>query len=299
MFLPLRLVPLKTNFRFVEYRKLSFAFSILVSLLTIIMLVTKGLNFGIDFSGGLMLEIRTQDEVGVEQIREVLQKSDYSSATIQSLGSERDFMVRVQPRTEDSKDVLVENLQAILSDNLAGGVEFRKVDYVGPKVGRELIVSGMQALFVAVLGMLVYIWFRFDLHFGIGAVISTAHDALIALGFFVFTGYDFDLSSIAAILTIIGYSINDTVVIYDRIRENLRKYPRHNLSTILNLSINETFSRTVMTLLTTVVVCIALVTLGGEGLRGFSMALLFGIIFGTESSLYIAAPLLLHTRLAK
>lgn len=297
MGLPIRLIPVKTNFNFVKYKAVALVFSLAITVMAMVSLFTHGLTLGIDFSGGIVMEVRADKDIHVESFREALIKYGYNSAEIQEFGKEHDVMIRMQPKDADNQAAEVKSVQEALTQELGTSLEFRKVDYVGPKVGKELVASGMKALVVAVIGMLIYIWVRFDWQFGIGAVISLAHDAIITLGFFVVTGFDFDHTSVAAILTIIGYSINDTVVIYDRIRENLKKHKDKPLKELINLSINETLSRTVMTVATTLLVCLALVLVGGEVLKGFSMALLFGIAFGTYSSIYVAAPILLHTGL--
>lgn len=297
MGLPIRMIPVKTNFNFVKYKGIAFVFSLAISIMVLVSLFTHGIKLGIDFSGGIVMEVRATHDITVETFRETLSKYGYDSAEIQEFGKEHDVIIRLQPKDAENQVAEVKKIQEAITQELGESIEFRKVDYVGPKVGKELVANGLKALVVAIIGMLIYIWVRFDWQFGIGAVLSLAHDAIVTLGFFVVTGFDFDHTSIAAILTIIGYSINDTVVIYDRIRENLRKHKDKPLKELINLSINETLSRTVMTVLTTLLVCLALVLVGGEVLRGFSMALFFGIAFGTYSSIYVAAPILLHTGL--
>ncbi|MDF3048157.1 MAG: preprotein translocase subunit SecF [Candidatus Midichloriaceae bacterium] len=298
MGLPIRIIPSKTNFNFIKYKSFALLFSLLITIAAIGLVLVKGLNFGIDFSGGIVMELKVSEDVTVDNIRSSLTKYGYGGALIQEVGNGGNIMVRIQPKDASSSQVEeVKKIQEILTSTVSTQMEFRKVDYVGPKVGGEFVMNGALALIVAIIGMLLYIWFRFDWQFGLGAVISLAHDAVITLGFFSISQYDFDLTSIAAILTIVGYSINDTVVIYDRIRENLRKHRGDNMANIINLSINETLSRTIMTVATTLLVCLALALFGGEVLRGFSMALLFGIAFGTYSSIYVAAPILLHTGL--
>ncbi len=298
MGLPIRLIPVKTNFDFVKYKAIALVFSLLITIGAIGLVFYKGLNFGIDFSGGIVMEVRPNEDITIDEFRTTLTKHGYGGALIQNFGKSGDIMIRIQPRDDSPNQIEeVNQIQEILKSSLSEKIEFRKVDYVGPKVGSEFVLNGVQAMLVAIIGMLAYIWFRFDWQFGIGAVVSLVHDAIVTLGFFSISQYDFDLTSIAAILTIVGYSINDTVVIYDRIRENLRKYKGQSMVYIINLSINETLSRTIMTVATTLLVCLALVLVGGEVLRGFSMALLFGIAFGTYSSIYVAAPILLYTNL--
>jgi preprotein translocase SecF subunit len=203
----------------------------------------------------------------------------------------------VQPKNSNIEGKEIKKIQEILTQELDPKIEFRKSDYVGPKVGNELIENSVTALIVSLIGMLMYIWFRFDWQFGIGAIVALIHDAIITLGFYIVSGYEFDLTSVAAILTIIGYSINDTVVIYDRVRENMRKYKTHTFAQIINLSINETLSRTIMTVATTLLACMSLILFGGGILKSLSVALFIGISFGTYSSIYVAAPILMHTGL--
>ena len=292
---PLRLIPAKTNINFIKYKFVAFAFSILVTVLVIFLFFSKGLNYGIDFSGGILIELKSPANIQIESFRNTLSHYGYYGASIQNFGNAGSILIRVQPKNSDEQAAEVKIIQELLKNELDPEIEFRKVDYVGPKVGDELVTGGVTALLSALLAMLIYIWFRFDWQFGVGAIIALIHDAIATVGFYIVSGYEFELSSIAAILTIIGYSINDTVVIYDRIRENIRKYKNYAFTEIINLSINETLSRTVMTVATTLLACIALVIFGGEVLRGFSMALLFGIAFGTYSSIYVAAPILMYT----
>ena len=295
MRLPIRLIPTKTNFDFISYKSVAFAFSIFISIAAILMLFIKGLNLGVDFSGGIILEARLSGASSIHDVRKSLSKYGYHNAVIQNLNQSQDIVIRLHPKESSDQIGQAKEIKSVLQDSLNNTIEFRRVDYVGPKVGQQLINNGIYAILAAIICMLLYIWFRFDWQFGVGAVISLAHDALITLGFYSLSGYDFDLTSIAALLTVVGYSINDTVVIYDRIRENLKKNKEQIVENIVNLSINETLSRTIMTVATTLLVCLALVLVGGEVLRGFSMALLFGIAFGTYSSIYIAAPILTYT----
>lgn len=295
--LPLRLISAKTKFNFMKYRFVAFAISLAISILTVVLLFTKGLNFGIDFSGGILMEVRANEAVVIEDFRNSLSDKGYYGATIQSFGNEGNVLIRVQPKESEVIDQEVKNIKEILENEVDPNIEFRRVESVGPKVGDELVKSGLTALAVALVCMLFYIWFRFDWQFGIGVVIALTHDAIATLGFYIVSGFEFDLSSIAAILTVIGYSINDTVVVYDRVRENLRKHKDQTLYSILNLSLNETLSRTIMTVATTLVACSALIFFGGEVLKGFSLALFFGIAFGTYSSIFISVPVLIYTGL--
>ena len=259
----------------------------------------KGLNLGIDFTGGIIIEARTETEFNLSKLRDSLHERGYSGVTLQTFGSNRDIMVRVQPREDESQSKEAEVIKNIISEHLGESTDFRRVDYVGPKVGSDLIFRGILSLIFAALGIMAYVWIRFNLQFGFGAVVALTHDAFATIGFFIFSGYEFDLSSIAALLTILGFSINDTVVIYDRIRENLRKYKSETAEQIINRSVNETLSRSIMTVATAVLGCLALVVFGGDVIRGFSAAMMFGFLFGTYSSIYISAPVLLHTKFRK
>jgi preprotein translocase SecF subunit len=268
----------------------AYAGSVILSILIIILLFTHGLNYGIDFSGGIIVEVRAPSITTDSTYRDILNDAGYKGATVQSFGAENDTIIRLQPTSGDYAQE-VEELKKILVSNIPG-LEFRKTDYVGPKAGQAMINKGIMATFAALIGMMLYIAVRFGLVFGIGALIALFHDALATLGFYVITQFEFDLSSIAAILTVIGYSVNDSVVVFDRIRENLNKYDIKELGELINKSINETLSRTIITTFTTMLACIALVIWGGDALRGFSAAILFGITFGIYSTIFVASPLL-------
>ncbi len=296
---PIALIPDNTKIDFIGKRSIAFAFSIVITLIICALFFFKGLNLGIDFTGGIIFEIKTSEEITLKDLRDLLSDTNYKGATLQNLGQADTILIRIQPKDNADQKQEVERLKDLLNSYFDHQVEFRKVDYVGPKVGKDLVFKGISATVLALLCMMAYIWFRFNWQYGIGAILALLHDAFFTLGFYIVSGTEFDLSSIAAILTVIGYSINDSVVIFDRIRENLRKYKFKSIAELINLSINETLSRTIMTVLTTLVVCIALVVFGGEVIYGFSMAMLIGIAFGTYSSVYIAAPILLHTNINK
>jgi preprotein translocase SecF subunit len=292
---PLSIVPDKVNIGFIKWHKLAFVFSAVITIMTLGSLWAFGLNQGIDFAGGIVVELQSDKAVDIILLREAINKSGYVGASLQELPGENALKLRLKPKTSNF-DEEIGRLNGIIKA-VDANIIFRKMDFVGPKVGDELVVRCIYATFVALIAMMVYIGLRFNWQFGIGAIVALLHDAIITLGFFIIMGYEFDLTSVAAVLTIVGYSINDTVVIYDRIRDNLQRHKRMPLAELLNLSINETLSRTVMTVLTTVVVCISLVLFGGESLRSFSAAILFGILFGTYSSIYISAPMLLYTKI--
>ena len=257
---------------------------------SLILVFTKGLNYGIDFAGGVLIEVRIDENPDISKIREVL-SNKIDDIHIQESG-ENDVQIRVSKASQD-QDKLIKKIQNILEENFTK-VEYRKIDFVGPQVGSELIFKGFLALFLSFIFIMIYIWIRFDWQFGLGGIFALLHDAIVTLGFFSITGLEFNLTSIASILTIIGYSINDSVVIYDRIRENLRNYKKMDLIILINSSTNSTLSRTILTASTTLISLLALIFFGGEALFSFSVATFFGIALGTYSSIYISAPILLY-----
>ncbi len=293
---PLKLVPAGTNIDFIGKRWIGFALSMLLMAGTIGILVTEGLNLGIDFAGGILMEIRTQQPADLAELRRLLDKPELGEVSLQNFGDARDVLIRVEVSGEDQQAPLIAQIKELL-DAQIGQIDYRKIDYVGPTVGEELIESGYISLTVAFVMVLLYIWFRFEWQFGLGAILALLHDAILMVGFYSFTRFDVGLTSVAAILTVIGYSINDSVVIYDRIRENMRKYKKMPMEELLNRSINDTLSRTIITAVTTILAAGALSVFGGEVIRGFSLALLFGVIVGTYSSVYVAAPVLLYFQL--
>ncbi len=282
-----------TKVDFMGIHRLVIVISIISIIASIILLFVRGLNFGIDFSGGILIEARLNEKVDLSKLHEILNKDAFGEITIQNF-DESDIIIRAS-NDKDEKDqgVAVKKIQVVLNNNFSN-IEYRKIDFVGPQVGGELIKSGLFALIMSCLFIMIYIWIRFDWQFGLGAIAALFHDAMLTFGFFALTGLEFNLTSIAAILTIIGYSINDSVVIYDRIRENLRKFKKSDLSDLLNSSINSTLSRTVLTSGVTLISIVALIIFGGEALRSFSIATFFGIVVGTYSSIYISAPILIY-----
>ncbi len=282
---------------FMKLHKLALVMSIFFIIASISLVFTKGLNFGIDFAGGILIEARMNEDVKVSQIRNLLAK-EVKDVQIQNIKNENpelgkaDFLIRISKSDQEQSD-LVKKIQEILNDSF-GKIEYRKVDYVGPQIGSELIQKGILALFLSFIFIMVYISFRFDWQFGIGAIFALIHDAVLTLGFFALTQIEFNTTSIAALLTIIGYSVNDSVVIYDRIRENLRRFKKMNLHDILNNSTNSTLSRTVITSGTTLLALLVLVIFGGKVLFSFSLATFFGVLIGTYSSIYISAPILFY-----
>jgi preprotein translocase subunit SecF len=272
--------------------RLVIVISIISIIASFILIFTRGLNLGIDFSGGILIEARLSEKTDLSKLHEILNKDEFGEITIQNF-DENDIIIRASNNKDENQGVVIKKIQAALSKSFSD-VEYRKIDFVGPQVGGELIKSGLLALITSCLFIMIYIWIRFDWQFGLGAIAALFHDAMLTFGFFALTGLEFNLTSIAAILTIIGYSINDSVVIYDRIRENLRKFKKSDLSDLLNSSINSTLSRTVLTSGVTLVSIVALIIFGGEALRSFSIATFFGIIVGTYSSIYISAPILIY-----
>lgn len=268
---------------------------------TIILVLTNGLNFGIDFSGGIVIEAKLPASADLSSIRSDLDGLNLGEIALQSFGSERDIMIRLQKQEGNQAEQMkaVDKVKNALEKIVEGTVDYRKVDFVGPQVGSELLQGSILAMLLSFVGIMVYLWFRFEWQFGLGAILALIHDAAVTVGFFAVTGLEFNLTSVASILTIIGYSVNDSVVIYDRIRENLRKYKKMPLDELINLSLNATLSRTILTVSTTVVALLALVFAGGNVLYGFSLSMLFGIVIGTYSSIYISAPILIYMNIRK
>src|SRR5215469_5535931 len=288
---PLFRLPQKMNLRFVKYFKLCLGLSILAIATTIVLLPTVGLNFGIDFKGGTLLQVQTPGPADVAKMRTDLSALRLGEVQLQSFGQPDEILIRFpeQPGGPDAQKKAAENVFQALPP---GSKELRR-EQVGSTVSRELINSAIWAIVLVNLVIFAYIWFRFEWQFALGAVVSMIHDVMFTLGVFALFRLDFDLTIVAALLTILGYSINDTVVIYDRIRENLRKYKRMPLGDLLDLSVNETMSRTIMTVGTVLMALIALYFFGSEVIRGFTFAMLFGVLVGTYSSVFIAAPFLI------
>ncbi|HUN46722.1 MAG TPA: protein translocase subunit SecF [Stellaceae bacterium] len=294
MFRPLIVIRHIPNIDFMGMHKLGFAFSMLLTLASIGLFFGVGLNYGIDFSGGVLIEARTQGPADLASMRAKVDSLDVGEASLQGFGSPDDVLIRLPRQPGDDKAQMqgVEKVRQALGSN----VEFRRVEVVGPKVGSELVRAGVMATVLALIAIAVYVWFRFEWQFGVGAMLSTVHDSVTTIGLFALLHLEFNLTTLAAILTIAGYSINDTVVIYDRVRESMRKYKTMDFRDLINLSLNETLSRTILTVSTTALAVLSLLIFGGEVLRGFSIAMLWGIVIGTYSSLFIAAPLLFYIR---
>ncbi|MCC8371276.1 MAG: protein translocase subunit SecF [Rickettsia endosymbiont of Pseudomimeciton antennatum] len=290
---PLRLLPDKINFDFIKFRKVSYTMSIILSLVSIMWIGIYKFNFGIDFAGGIVIEMRLDQDPDLGKMREVLNNLKIGEVVLQNFGNQHDLSIRVGSNSEDTLMQNIELIKLTLSNQFPYKFEYRKVDFVGPQVGAHLIKSGIMALILSFLAIMVYTWIRFEWYFGLGILIALLHDAILSLGFMSVMRLDFNLTSIAAILTIIGYSVNDSVVIYDRIRENLRKSYQKTMPQIINMSINETLSRTILTVVTTLLANLALVIFGGEAIHSFSLLVFFGIIVGTYSSIFISTPILM------
>ncbi|UKA01282.1 protein translocase subunit SecF [Photobacterium damselae] len=278
---------------FMRWSKLAFAFSILMVSLSIATVATKGLNWGLDFTGGTLIEVSFENPANLGQIREALEKADFGDAVVQNFGTARDVMVRLQPRDGVKGEVLGGQILSALKEGTGQNVEMRRIEFVGPNVGDELAEAGGLAILISLLCILMYVSLRFEWRLAAGAVMSLAHDVIITVGIFSFLQVEVDLTIVAALLTVVGYSLNDTIVVFDRIRENFRKMRKGSASDIINSSISQTLSRTLITSGTTLFVVIALFLKGGTMIHGFAMALLIGITVGTYSSIYVASALAL------
>jgi preprotein translocase subunit SecF len=284
-----------TNFPFTRYRKIAVIVSTAVNLAVLIMLLTKGPNLGVDFAGGTMVHLKFQQKVSIPDIRQALETINLGGSVIQDFGQEgaNEYLARLD-KTSVEIGALGEQIKKALSNQFGtGGFEIRRIEFVGPKIGEDLRFRGVMSVIAATVMMGIYIWLRFELRFGLGAVVSLIHDVLVTVGALMLANYEFDLTIIAALLTIVGFSVNDTVVICDRIRENMRKIKREKLETIVNTSINETLSRTILTTGTALLVLLALYFLGGAVIRPFAFALLIGFLSGVYSTIFIASPVIL------
>ncbi len=290
-------IPADVGILFVSKRAVFFFISAALILSSIALFMTKGLNYGIDFKGGILIEVRTEKTANIGLMRRQLSVLDLGEVALQEFGAPTDVLIRVQRQEggEKAQQVAVDKIKALFGNT----VDYRRTEFVGPKVSAELFWDGVVAVTLAIFAILIYIWFRFEWQFGVGAIIALTHDVLSTIGMFALMGFEFNLSTVAAILTIAGYSINDTVVVYDRVRENLRKFKKMPLDQLLNNSINQTLSRTVMTSVTTLLALLALFFLGGAVIRDFSFAMIWGVLIGTYSSICLAVPLLLYLNLKR
>ncbi len=285
------------NIDFLKYRRVALGFSgffLLVSLLSL--WVRGGPNYGIDFAGGILLQFKFHEQVETSDLRAALKELDLGQVVVQDFGrrEDREFLVRVEKKETDLQ-ALQEGIEEALKNRFgAQSLELRRTELVGPKVGEELRKKGVLAVFYAIVGILIYITWRFEFRFAVGAVLALLHDAFITIGVFSVLNKELDLPIVAAILTIIGYSINDTIVVFDRIRENMRRIRRQSIERVINESINETLSRTLLTSMTTLIVVLALFVLGGPVIHNFAFALIIGVAVGTYSSIYIASPVIIY-----
>lgn len=296
----LRLIPQKTEIGFVKWRGVAFGLSLLLVLASIALFVFDGLNFGIDFKGGTEIEITTETKADIGKIRSILGTLDLGDVQVKEFGEETEVLIVIEQQeamadeeVEDVEHGVVPIVKNALDEAYGESITYQRINVVGGKVSGELTRSGFLAVVAAVVCMLIYIWFRFEWQFSVGAVLALVHDVILTIGMFSITQMEFNLSIIAAILTIVGYSMNDTVVVYDRVRENLRKFKKMPLDNLLDLSVNDTLSRTVMTSFTTLLALFALYIFGPEVIRGFTFAMIWGIFVGTYSSIFVAAPFLL------
>ena len=284
------------NINFVSKFRKANIISIIAFILSVIFITFKGLNYGIDFKGGTLIELRTEKSTQVSLIRDSLNSMNVGDVNVKKFGKDGDYLIKVEQKNNNNN--LIPEIKKTLTNNLNTEVDFRRVENVGPKVSSELLQSSITAISLALAAMLFYIWVRFEWQFSVGSIIALFHDVVITLGIFSVLYLEINLSIIAAVLTIVGYSMNDTVVIYDRIRENLFKYTKISISDVSNLSINETLSRTIITSATTLLALFSIYILGGEILRGFSFAMILGVIIGTYSSIFVASPILKYFKVS-
>ena len=286
---------MKKIFNFTKYYKKLNVASLILIFLSLLLLMFKGLDFGVDFKGGTLIEIRSENNtVNIAQIRQSFNKMKLGEVNVKKFGKENDYLVKIQLRESNNPDFISEINQKLSAD-LGSSINFRRVENVGPKVSGELLRAGLLAVFLSLAAMLFYIWIRFEWQFSLAAIAAIVHDVIITVGLFSFFSYEINLSIVAALLTIVGYSMNDTVVIFDRIRENLRKYTKIPISEISNTSTNETLSRTIITSVTTLLALFSIYFFGGEILKGFSFAMIVGVVIGTYSSIFVATPILNYT----
>ena len=277
------------------YKKMNIFSSILI-FLSILVLLIKGLNLGVDFKGGTLIEVRTENSITtIAEIRESFLKMNLGDVTVKKFGKENDYLVKIEITKSDDEN-FIKSINDKLSADLGSVVNFRRVENVGPKVSNELLRAGLLAISLSLAAMLFYIWIRFEWQFSLGAIIALIHDVIITVGIFSSLSYEVNLSIVAAVLTIVGYSMNDTVVIFDRVRENLKKYSKMSISEISDLSINQTLSRTLITSVTTLLALLSIYIFGGAILKGFSFAMIIGVIIGTYSSIFVATPILNYTK---
>ena len=286
------MIELKSEINFNKHFKIFNIISIVLVTLSVFFLLFKGLNYGVDFKGGTLIELRVQDQtINVSTIRQSFKNMNLGDVNVKKFGNKTDFLIKFEKKDEKNINFINDIKNKLVLD-IGNSFSFRRVENVGPKVSSELLKSGVIAILMSLSAMMIYIWLRFEWQFSLGAIFALIHDVVLTLGFFSILNLEINLSIVAAVLTIVGYSMNDTVVIFDRVRENLKKYSSKKINEITNLSINETLSRTIITSLTTLLALVSIFIFGGEILKGFSFAMILGVIFGTYSSIYIANPIL-------
>ncbi len=285
------------NIKFTDYYKKFNFLSLLLILVSLFVLFFKGLNFGVDFKGGTLIELRVDKEnIKISDIRNSLLKMELGDVTVKKFGKDGDYLIKIEQSNSDAN--FIESINKKLNSDVNSNVNFRRVENVGPKVSNELLKAGLLAISLSLAAMLFYIWIRFEWQFSLGAIIALIHDVIITLGIFSFLSYEINLSIVAAVLTIVGYSMNDTVVIFDRVRENLKKYSELKIADTSNISTNETLSRTLITSITTLLALFSIFIFGGAILKGFSFAMIIGVIVGTYSSIFVATPILNYTKVS-
>ena len=283
---------------FNKFYKLFNLISLGLVIISILLLFFKGLNFGVDFKGGTLIELRANDKnINVTTLRQSFNNMNLGDFNVKKFGNEKDFLIKIEKK--DTSANAIEAIKKELTSSIGGSFNFRRVENVGPKVSAELLKSGVIAIALSLAAMMFYIWIRFEWQFSLGAILALFHDVIITLGLFSLFNLEINLSIVAAVLTIVGYSMNDTVVIYDRVRENLRKFSGIKIFELTNISINETLSRTIITSVTTLLALVSIYIFGGEILKGFSLAMIMGVVFGTYSSIYIANPILVKLRVSQ
>ena len=286
------------NYNFIKKFKMANLISIVFVLISLILIIFKGLNFGIDFKGGTLIELRVEsNNIKINDIRSAFSNMDLGDLNVKEFGKKGDYLIKFEKK-EFNKVVNIKSIKESVVNKLGVDVNFRRIENVGPKVSAELLNSGLIAICLALGAMLFYIWIRFEWQFSLGSIVAIFHDVLITIGIFSILSLEVNLSIVAAVLTIVGYSMNDTVVIYDRIRENLSKYSSSTIDDVSNTSINETLSRTIITSVTTLLALVSIYVLGGEILKGFSLAMIIGVIIGTYSSIFVASPILKYLRVS-
>lgn len=297
MFRGIRLIPDDTKIDFLRVHKITFMISVIMVVGSILLIAVKGLNYGVDFAGGILMEVKTEGPADLAAMREQLSSLGLGEAALQEFGAPDTVLLRLQRQGEEqgAQIAAIDKVKAALGSSF----EFRRTEFVGPKVGAELIHDAVLATVLALFGIMAYVWFRYEWQFAVNCIVALFHDCITTVGLFALLGWQFDLNIVAAVLTIAGFSVNDTVVIYDRIREELRRYKKMPLRELINLSINRTLSRTIMTSGLAFLAVLAILLFGGEALRGFSLAMSWGIVAGTYSTICVATPMLIYMKLRR